>query len=104
MKIPFSRRQFLAASAALAGSTAFGQDPSPRPATQPAGQPATPANDGFGGFTVGIQSYTFRNFNLEQAMQRTSDLGLRNVELFRGHVQSIVRPHRSTRPRLSAAG
>lgn len=69
-----TRRQFLASSAALVGSAALAQNTTP------------PANDGFGNFTVGIQSYTFRNFNLEQAMQRTADLGLRNVELFRGHL------------------
>ncbi len=90
-----TRRQFLAASAALAGSTVLAQGTTPQPATQPA---TPPANDGFGGFTVGIQSYTFRNFNLEQAMQRTSDLGLRNVELFRGHV-----PVNSTAAQIDAA-
>lgn len=73
-----SRREYLAASTALLGSAvgnlAFAQQ------TPPA------AADGFGGFTVGIQSYTYRNFNLEQALQRIADLGVRNVELFRNHV------------------
>jgi inosose dehydratase len=71
-----TRRQFLAGSTAVAASaiasTALGQNAA--------------ANDGFGGFTVGIQSYTFRNFNFEQAMQRIADLGVRNVELYRNHV------------------
>jgi inosose dehydratase len=70
-----TRRQFLGTSAALIGAPVFAQS-----AQAPA------ADDGFGGFTVGIQSYTFRNFNFEQAMQRIADLGLRNVELFRNHV------------------
>jgi sugar phosphate isomerase/epimerase len=87
-----SRRQFLGTSAALAaGAVAFAQTP---PAAQPAAQPATSgqrpaqpaANDPFGGFTVAIQSYTFRNFNLEQALTRIQDLGVRHVELFRGHL------------------
>jgi sugar phosphate isomerase/epimerase len=82
-----TRRQFLGASAALGGSAVLAKDP-----------PTPPANDGFGGFTVGIQSYTFRNFNLEQAMQRTADLGLRYVELFRNHV-----PLNSTPQQLDAA-
>lgn len=43
-------------------------------------------NDPFGGFTLGIQSYTFRKFKLEQALKRTADLGLHSIELFRGHV------------------
>ena len=74
-----SRRHFLqlgASSAALALSarplSAFAETPVPA--------------DPFGGFTVGVQTYTFRNFNLEQALQRTRDLGLRYVELYRGHV------------------
>jgi inosose dehydratase len=45
-----------------------------------------PRRDPFGGFNVGVQSYTFRNFNLEQALQRIHDLGLHYVELFRAHV------------------
>jgi sugar phosphate isomerase/epimerase len=89
MHRPLSRREFLGTSAAFAaGSVALAQTP---PATQPA-QPTTSgsaqpaANDPFGGFTLGIQSYTFRNFNLEQALTRISDLGVRHVELFRGHL------------------
>ena len=42
--------------------------------------------DEFNGFTVGVQSYTFRKFNLEQALKRTQDLGLHFVEFYRGHV------------------
>src|SRR5438477_9428612 len=42
--------------------------------------------DPFGGFLVGVQSYSFRNFNLEQALTRTRDLGLHFIELYRGHV------------------
>src|SRR5258706_499864 len=40
----------------------------------------------FNGFTVGIQSYTFRKFNLEQALKRTNDLGLKYAEFYNGHV------------------
>lgn len=40
----------------------------------------------FAGFTVGIQSYTFRNFNLEQALKRTQELGLKFAEFYRGHI------------------
>lgn len=59
---------------------------------QPARQP-----DPFGGFTVGIQSYSFRRFKLEQALERTRDLGLRFAEFYSGHV-----PLNSTDAQLKA--
>lgn len=76
-----TRRQFLGTSASLAGSSVLAQ-----------GAQAPPAADGFGGFTVGVQSYTFRNFNFEQAMQRIDDLGVRYVELFSAHVSPTSTP------------
>lgn len=42
--------------------------------------------DPFGGFTVAIQTYTFRNFNLEQALKRTADLGVRYGEYYSKHI------------------
>jgi sugar phosphate isomerase/epimerase len=79
-----SRRHFLrsaaTASVGLAGLTALHAD-----------EPQ-PANNEYGGFTVGVQSYTFRNFNLEQALQRIRDLGLHSVELYRGHVPTTSTP------------
>ena len=84
MDRPLSRRQFLASAAALAAAV-------------PAGA-AQAQNDPFGGFRVSIQSYTFRNFNLEQALRRTADLGVRYIELFRGHL-----PTTSTEAQLKAA-
>ncbi len=85
-----TRRQFLhtatAAGAALAvpGLAAAG---TPRPDAAPAAN--NNAND-YGGFTVGVQSYSFRNFNLEQTLGRIRDLGLRYVELYRGHVPTTA--------------
>lgn len=90
MPSPLSRREFLASSAMLAASAALAQPTPPGTSPTPATPATPPANDGFGGFTVGIQSYTFRNFTFEQAMQRTADLGLRNVELYRGHVPTTA--------------
>jgi inosose dehydratase len=46
----------------------------------------TQAADDFGAWTVGIQSYTFREFKLEQALQRIAALGLRKAEFFRNHI------------------
>src|SRR5262245_58135307 len=42
--------------------------------------------DAFGGFTLGVQSYTFRNFDLEPALKRTQALGLHYIEFFNKHV------------------
>jgi len=67
-----TRRQMLQTSAAVAlvGAT----------------QRTSRAEESFSGFTVGIQSYTFRNFNLEQALKRTQELGLKYAEFYRGHI------------------
>lgn len=72
-----NRRQFLqagvAAAVGLAGAARF--------------LPAADPKDEFGGFTLGIQSYTFRQFNLEQALKRTQQLGLHYGEFFNGKDQ-----------------
>ena len=41
-------------------------------------------DDPFGGFTVGCQAYTFRNFDVEQGLKRIKDLGLHYVEFYPG--------------------
>ena len=46
----------------------------------------------YGGFTVGIQSYTFRNFTLEQTLKRIKDLGLTTAEFYRGHIPTDSKP------------
>jgi inosose dehydratase len=50
------------------------------------------AADDFGGFTVGIQSYTFRKFGFEQALKKTQELGLKYAELYRGHLATNSGP------------
>jgi sugar phosphate isomerase/epimerase len=72
-----SRRRFLQAGAAAT----LGLDLAPTSATA-----ATPARDPFGGFILGVQSYSFRQFTLEQALQRIRDLGLHFVEFYNRHV------------------
>jgi inosose dehydratase len=69
-----SRRDFLSTGAALSAAAAF-------PTLAGAKD-----EDAFGGFTVGIQSYTFRNFKLEQAVKKIAELGVKHVEFFNGHV------------------
>jgi sugar phosphate isomerase/epimerase len=75
------RRRFLRAGAAAAGLAAL-------PALLRADDKADP----LGGFTLGVQSYTYRKFTLEQALKRIQDLGLHYVELSRGHVPTDSTP------------
>jgi sugar phosphate isomerase/epimerase len=77
-----SRRQFLQASAAGALGLVV---------------PALPAADDrkadpFGSFTVGVQSYSFREFDTEQALKRTRDLGLHFVEFYQKHAPLGAKP------------
>jgi inosose dehydratase len=72
--MPSTRREFLHASAAAVAGLAVARPLLAEP------------KDEFGGFTVGIQSYTFRNFKLEQALKRTQELGLKFIEFYNGHV------------------
>jgi inosose dehydratase len=44
-------------------------------------------DDPSGGFTLAIQSYTFRQFNLEQSLTRMRDLGIHYAEFFNGKNQ-----------------
>ena len=80
MPASLDRRSFLLGSAALAGTAAFGL-----PAR-------TEEHDPFGGFTVAIQTYTFRKFNLERMLKATQELGLKNAEFYRGHIPTDTKP------------
>jgi inosose dehydratase len=42
-------------------------------------------DDPFAGFKLGAQSYTFRDFDLEQTLKRMKNLGLHYVEFFQKH-------------------
>ena len=48
--------------------------------------------DPFAGFTVGVQSYTFRKFSLEKAVAKIGECGAKAVEFFRGHVPVESKP------------
>ena len=52
---------------------------------------ATAADD-FAGFNVGVQSYTFRNFDLEQMLKKTKELGLKYGEFFSKHIPADSSP------------
>jgi sugar phosphate isomerase/epimerase len=48
----------------------------------------------FGEFTVGIQTYTFRKFDLEQTLKRMKSLGLSYGEFYRGHIPTDTKPEK----------
>jgi sugar phosphate isomerase/epimerase len=79
---PLDRRRFLqAGTAAALGLTASSST-------------ALPADkeDPFGGFTLGAQSYTFRNFTTEQALSRMKSAGLHHVEFYQKHAPLEAKP------------
>jgi sugar phosphate isomerase/epimerase len=75
------RRGFLQSGAAAA---AVGLAVWPAQAEAAPGKKQGP--DPFGGFTLGIQSYSYREFKLEQCLVQVQKLGLRSIEFYRGHV------------------
>jgi sugar phosphate isomerase/epimerase len=72
----FDRRRFLAAGTATLATAAVGRAD----------------DDPFGGLKVGVQSYSFRKFDLENALKRTKELGLKYAEFYRGHVPTASTP------------
>ncbi len=78
MSMSFSRRQFVLATAAAAGATWFDV-------------PRLFADDRdasfkkYGGFPMGIQSYSLRGFGVQGALEHINKLGLHYVEFFSGH-------------------
>ncbi len=59
-------------------------------------------DDPFGGFTLGVQSYTFRNFDLEPALKRTKELGLHYIEFYQGSKKHPHAPPESTPEQIKA--
>ena len=49
----------------------------------------------FGGFTVGVQSYCFRQFDTEGALKRTHELGLHFMEFFQKHAPLTSGPEQT---------
>jgi sugar phosphate isomerase/epimerase len=82
----FSRRRLLIASAAAAGASWFDL-------------PKLFAAEGqaewlkkYGGFPMGIQSYSLRGFGVEGAIDHIGALGLHRVEFFSGHFKPSADP------------
>lgn len=86
----FTRRQFLQTSAVAAGAAALPAIASAAAVRQ--------EGDPYGGFTVGIQSYSYRMLTFERALEQIQMLGLRHVELYRGHL-----PTNATEAQMKAA-
>jgi len=48
--------------------------------------PGACSEDGpYPGFSVGVQSYCFRNFNLDETLRNTQELALKNIEFYGKH-------------------
>src|SRR5581483_3718224 len=86
MTNPLSRRQFLAASAASGAALTLGSR------VRAADAPLS-----YGPFHIGAQSYSFRDFPLERALEQYQTLGLKYAEFFSKHV-----PLESTPAQLAA--
>ncbi len=80
------RRRFLGLGAAAVAGLAAG---APLAA-------ADEKDDPFGGFTLGVQSYTYRKFDIEAALKRIRDLGLHHIEISRsGHFSKGITPEQA---------
>ena len=57
-----------------------------------------PPESRFGGVLVGVQSYSFRDRDLDGVIQGMVDTGLTSCELWEGHVEprGLRRPRRAT--------
>ena len=106
MKAIGSRRGFLrtalgsAACASVAAGTSaavglLAWPRSGRSAEKPASKKKqSSAADKFGGFLVGLQSYSLRKFKVEQALDEIQAMGLGSVELFGEHFPLDSSPER----------
>jgi sugar phosphate isomerase/epimerase len=81
MNALWTRRQFLASSAA---SIAWASVRRSRAADE--------KNDKYGGFLMGIQSYSLRGFDVDQALAYIQELGLHSVEMFEKHLSTKSTP------------
>ena len=82
----FAQRSFLTAAAA-AGATWF-DVPRLLAATR------AEALKKYGGFPMGLQSYSLRAFGVDGALEKTADLGLHWIEFFRAHYPTVPDPQK----------
>lgn len=75
-----SRRRFLLATAAAAGATWFDV-----PRILAASGARSAALKMYGGFPMGIQSYSLRGYDAATAVRKTGEMGLHYIEFFASH-------------------
>jgi sugar phosphate isomerase/epimerase len=77
-----TRRRLLALAAATSGAAATGVAWFDLPRVLG----AELADDAFGGFPVGVQSYSLRNFNVVEAVRHVQGMGVRYAEFYSKHL------------------
>jgi sugar phosphate isomerase/epimerase len=77
-----NRRRLLALAAATSGAAATGVAWFDLPRVLG----AELADDAFGGFPVGVQSYSLRNFNVVEAVRHIQGMGVRYAEFYSKHL------------------
>ena len=75
MKSSITRRRFLALTSAAAAGATFLDVPS-----------ILAADDPYGGYPIGVQSYSLRNFNTLEAIRHIQGMGLHHVEFYSKHL------------------
>jgi sugar phosphate isomerase/epimerase len=98
-----SRRHFLGAAAAAAAVPVL--TGSRLGASTRAAAERLPVGDEFGGFPLGVQSYSLRNFDLQQCLRQIQELGLHYVEFYSKHMPLEINAEQleATRKLLAAA-
>jgi inosose dehydratase len=81
MPLSLSRRRFLALSSAAALGATFFEAPQVLAAAGLA-----KADDPYGGFPLGVQSYSLRNFNTLEAVRHIQGLGVHYAEFYSKHL------------------
>ncbi len=64
------------------------------------------AQDRFPGFSVGVQSYCFRNYDLDATLRNTQELELKNIEFYSKHASHDMTPEQlqEVKSKLANAG
>ncbi len=80
MKTPLSRRRFLALSTAAAAGASFFEIPQILRAAN------LVADDPYGGWPIGVQSYSLRKFNTIEAIRHMQGMGVHFTEFYSKHL------------------
>ena len=86
MTLSLPRRRFLALSAAAAAGATFFDAPRVLSAAG-----LNLADDPFGGFPLGVQSYSLRNFGTVESIRHIKGMGLHYAEFYGKHLDTKAR-------------